>query len=98
MNGVVPLDFGTWLNFYEIGPKTASLIFHAAFNQAATLPTDSHVWYAFKKLNWTNASYPNKCSWQASQRMNPEYYIKSNDAIGSIRQKISPIQIAPGNI
>jgi endonuclease III len=89
LKGVVPRQFHTWLNFKEIGPKTASLIFHAAFNLETTLPTDSHVWYAFKKLLWTNAHREDECSWQASKWMNPDYFIKSNDAIGSIRQTLA---------
>jgi hypothetical protein len=77
------------LAYYEIGPKTAALLFHAAFDLPSTLPTDSHVWYTFKKLQYTNANYPDECSWQAGQWMKPDYYIRSNDAIGSIRQTLA---------
>ena len=82
-------DFNDWLKFYEIGPKTASLLFHAAFDKAVTLPVDSHVWFAFKKWNWTNAKTPDECSWQASQWIPPDYFIKTNDVIGSIRQQLA---------
>ena len=42
-NGVPSQDFSKWLDFYEIGPKTGSLIFYAAFGKMMTLPVDSHV-------------------------------------------------------
>ena len=87
--GVPSTDFHEWINFYEIGPKTASLLFHAAFSQCVTLPVDSHVWYAFKQWKWTNAKSPDECSWQASQWMEPSYFLKTNDAIGSIRQTLA---------
>jgi endonuclease III len=86
LDGNIPMDFNTWLNFYEIGPKTASLLFHASFGKPSTLPTDSHVWYAFQKFNWTNAATPDECSWQASRWMDPDYFVKTNDSIGSLRQ------------
>jgi endonuclease III len=95
LNGEIPVDFHKWLMFYEIGPKTASLLFHAAFGMTSTIPTDSHVWYAFKKLNWTNASYQDECSWQASQWMKPEYYVKTNDTIGSLRQTLADNRSRP---
>ena len=82
--GELSLDFHQWLKFKEIGPKTASLLFHAAFNLVYSLPVDSHVWHAFKKWNWTNAQSEDKCSWQALDWMEKQYYIKTNDAIGSI--------------
>jgi hypothetical protein len=44
---------------------------------------------SFKKLKWTNAHREDECSWQASNWMNPDYFIKSNDAIGSIRQTLA---------
>jgi endonuclease III len=82
-------NFHDWINFYEIGPKTASLFFHAAFNELVTLPVDSHVWFAFKKWNWTNAKNEDECSWQAYNWMDPKYFIATNDAIGSIRQTLA---------
>jgi endonuclease III len=88
-NGVPSKNFTDWLQFYEVGPKTAALFFHAAFDIPATLPVDSHVWHAFKKWNWTNAKTPDECSWQASRWMPPDYFIKTNDAIGSIRQSLA---------
>lgn len=88
-NSLPSENFHDWINFYEIGPKTAALLFHAAFNQAVTLPVDSHVWHAFKAWNWTNAKSPDECSWQAYNWMPPEYFIKTNDTIGSIRQSIA---------
>ena len=48
-NGVPSQDFDEWLEFYEIRPKTAALLFHAAFNKSPALPVNSHVWFAFKK-------------------------------------------------
>jgi endonuclease III len=75
--------------FCEIGTKTAALLFHAAFNKSLTLPVDSHVWYAFRNLGWTNAKSTDKCSWQASSWMDLSYFIKTNDAIGSIRQTLT---------
>lgn len=88
-SGVPSQDFHDWLNFYEIGPKTASLLLHSAFNKAAALPVDSHVWFAFRKWGWTNAKTPDECSWQASLWIPPAYYIKTNDVIGSIRQALA---------
>jgi endonuclease III len=95
LKGNIPLDFNTWLDFYEIGPKTASLLFHAAFGKFSTLPTDSHVWYAFNKLKWTNARYRDECSWQTSCWMVPEYFIKTNDTIGSLRQTLADNRSRP---
>ena len=89
LKGEIPMRFSDWLNYYEIGPKTASLLFHAAFGQQHTVPIDSHVWYAFNKLKWTNAKYREECSWQASQWISPKYFITTNDAIGSIRQTLA---------
>jgi hypothetical protein len=86
LNGSIPQDFDSWLNFHEIGPKTASLLFHAAFGKQSTLPTDSHVWYAFTKMKWTNATTEDECSWQATLWMDPNYFVKTNDCIGSVRQ------------
>ena len=90
-NGVPSKNFHEWLNFYEIGPKTAALLFHSAFDTESlpALPVDSHVWFAFKKWKWTNAKTPNECSWQASKWIPPSYFIKTNDAIGSIRQTLA---------
>jgi endonuclease III len=59
---------------------------HASFDKPSTVPVDSHVWFAFKKYNWTNAVYPDECSWQTSRWMDPSYFMKTNDVIGSIRQ------------
>jgi endonuclease III len=42
-------DFSDWLRFYEIGRKTGSLIFHAAYGKMMTLPVDSQVWHAFRR-------------------------------------------------
>jgi endonuclease III len=82
-------EFSEWLRFYEIGPKTGSLIFHAAFGKMMTLPVDSHVWHAFRKWGWTNAKTTDECSWQASEWMDPSYFIPTNDAIGAIRQTLA---------
>jgi endonuclease III len=88
-NGKPSQDLHDWLNFREIGPKTAALLLHAAFNKATALPVDSHVWYAFRKWGWTNAKSPDECSWQSSRWIPPDYYIKTNDTIGSIRQSLA---------
>ena len=88
-HGVPSRNFNDWLEFKEIGPKTASLLFHAAFNLTSTLPVDSHVWHAFKQWNWTNATSEDECSWQALRWMESTYFIKTNDAIGSIRQALA---------
>jgi endonuclease III len=88
-NGTPSDDFREWLMFFEIGPKTASLIFTSVFDQTVALPVDSHVWHAFRKWQWTTAKSPDECSWQASKWMPPSYFIKTNDAIGSIRQALA---------
>ena len=88
-NGVPSQDFKDWINFYEIGTKTAALLLHLAFNKSSALPVDSHVWHAFRKWEWTNAKSPDEWSWQASTWMDPAYFIKTNDAIGSIRQSLA---------
>ena len=88
-NNVPSQNFSEWLEFYEIGPKTASLIFHAAFGKLTTLPVDSHVMHAFSKWGWTNAKSPDECSWQASQWMDPSLFLSTNDTIGSIRQTLA---------
>jgi endonuclease III len=88
-NGIPSQDFSEWLMFHEIGPKTGSLIFHAAFGKMMTLPVDSHVWHAFRKWDWTNAKSTDECSWQASQWMDQSYFIATNDAIGAIRQTLA---------
>jgi hypothetical protein len=77
-------EFKDRINFYEIGTKTAVLFFRA-FNKSSTLPVDSNVWHAFRNWGWTNAKSTDKCSWQASTWMDPSYFIKTNDAIGSNR-------------
>jgi endonuclease III len=64
---------------FEIGPKTGSLIFHAAFGKMMTLQVDLHVWHAFRKWGWTNAKSTDECSWQASQWMDPSYFISTNE-------------------
>jgi endonuclease III len=87
--GVPSQNFHDWINFYEMGPKTTSLLFHSVFDTQVTVPVDSHVWYAFRKWKWTNAKTPDECSWQASQWIPPSYFIKTNDAIGSIRQGLA---------
>lgn len=85
----IPTDFLTWINFYEIGPKTASLLMWSAFHLQSTLPVDSHVWHAFNKWNYTNAKSEDECSWQAEQWMPASLYIPTNDVIGSIRQGLA---------
>jgi endonuclease III len=87
--GIPSEDFSDWLCFYEIGLKTGSLIFHAAYGKMMTLPVDSHVWHAFRCWGWTNAKGTDECSWQASQWMDPSYFIVTNDVIGSIRQTLA---------
>jgi endonuclease III len=87
--GVPSQVFSDWPMFYEIGPKTGSLIFHAAFGKMMTLPVDSHVWHAFRQWGWTNAKGTDECSWQASQWMDPSYFILTNDVIGLIRQTLA---------
>jgi endonuclease III len=89
LKGQVPHEFDRWLRYHEIGPKTASLLLHAAFGTASALPTDSHVWYAFRRLKWTNARHPDECSWQSTKWMDPSYFVKTNDSIGSIRQLLA---------
>lgn len=81
--------FDDWISFHEMGPKTAALIFHAAFDKAVALPVDSHVFHAFQKWSWTNAKSPDECCYQASHWMDPTYFIKTNDAIGAIRQTLA---------
>ena len=88
-NGEPSTEFNDWLQFKEIGPKTASLLFHSAFNLTSTLPVDSHVWHAFQKWKWTNARSEDKCSWQSLSWMNSSYFIQTNDTIGSIRQALA---------
>jgi endonuclease III len=88
LKGSIPKDFSTWINFYEIGPKTAALLLWSAFGVRSTLPVDSHVWHAFQKWGWTNALTAAECSWQAGQWMPPTEFITTNDVIGSIRQKM----------
>jgi endonuclease III len=88
-NGVLSQEFKDWIIFYEIGTKTAALLFHAAFNKSSTLPVDSHVWHAFRNWGWTNAKSTDECSWHASTWMDPSYFITTNDAIGSIRQTLA---------
>jgi endonuclease III len=87
--GVPSQVFSNWLMFYEIGPKTGSLIFHAAFGKMMTLPVDSHIWHAFRQWGWTNAKGTGKCSWQASQWMDLSYFILTSNVIGSIRQTLA---------
>jgi endonuclease III len=77
-HGIPSQDFSDWPQFFEIGPKTGSLIFHAAFGKMMTLPVDLHVWYAFCKWGWTNAKSTDECSWQASQWIDPSYFISTN--------------------
>ena len=48
LKGVVPRDFNTWVNFYEIGPKSASLILFAAFGLKVAVPVDVHVLWGLK--------------------------------------------------
>ena len=79
-------NFNDWIQFNEIGPKTAALLFHAAFGVTAALPVDSHVYHAFQQWQWTNAKSEDECAWQASQWMEKKYLVTTNDAIRSIRQ------------
>jgi endonuclease III len=82
-------NFHEWINFHEMGPKTVGLLFHSVFEKSVALPVDSHVWYAFRQWGWTNATTPDECSWQATQWIPQTYFIKTNDAIGSIRQSLA---------
>ena len=86
LKGVVPRDFNTWVNFYEIGPKSASLILFAAFGLKVAVPVDVHVFVGFKRWGWTNAISREECSWQARKWVPEKDYIRINDVIGSIRQ------------
>jgi hypothetical protein len=63
--GVPSQVFSDWLMFYEIGPKTGSLIFHAAFGKMMTLPVDSHIWHAFRRWGWTHVIlyFDQQCHW-----------------------------------
>ena len=55
-------NFHDWIQFNEIGPKTAALLFYAAFGETVALPVDSHVYYAFQQWQWTNAKSEDECS------------------------------------
>jgi endonuclease III len=88
LGGAIPRDFRTWVGFYEIGPKTASLLLWSAFRLQTTVPVDSHVWHAFKQWKWTNAKSAEECSWQVQHWIQPTHFILTNDVIGSIRQVI----------
>ena len=86
LNGIVPRDFDTWVNFYEIGPKSASLILFAAFGLKVAVPVDVHVFVGFKRWGWMNGISCEQCSWQARKWVPEKDYIRINDVIGSIRQ------------
>ena len=86
LNGQIPHDFDSWVNFYEIGPKSASLLLFAAFGLKVAVPVDVHVFLAFKRWGWTNGISREECSWQARKWVPVKDYIRVNDVIGSIRQ------------
>ena len=87
-NSQIPQDFNTWVSFFEMGPKSTSLLLWAAFGVQAGLPVDSHVFIAFKAWGWTNALTADECSWQATHWLPAADQIKTNDVIGSIRQEL----------
>ena len=84
----IPIDFKSWVSFFEMGPKSTSLLLRAAFGIRCGLPVDSHVYHAFKAWGWTNARTADECSWQATHWLPSEDQIKTNDVIGSIRQEL----------
>ena len=77
-----------WLDYFEIGPKLASLLQWSLHGRTELVPVDSHVWTAFGRWNWTTAKTPTECAWQAAHWFPPEYNISINDAIGSICQTL----------
>jgi endonuclease III len=72
-----------------MGPKSTALLLWSAFGIRCGLPVDSHVYLAFKRWKWTNALTREECSWQAIHWVPVEEQIRTNDAIGAIRQDMA---------
>ena len=87
-DGKPPATVTEWLRYFEIGPKTASLLQWSLSGKAEWVPVDTHVWTAFRRWEWTTAKSPSECSWQALKWFPPEFNIRINDAIGAIRQTL----------
>jgi hypothetical protein len=41
--GVIPLDLKEWIQYHEMGPKTAALLLWSYIGKETTVPVDSHV-------------------------------------------------------
>ena len=87
-NGVFPTDLKFWVNFFEIGTKSASLLIYAATGVQVGLVCDFHVVGALTALNLTTAVSSDEVMYQAEKWIPKEEYLRTNDAIGSIQQII----------
>ena len=87
-NRQFPKELETWIRYREFATKTASLLLYLTCDKLTTIPVDSHVMLAAKNLNLTSASSADEISWQLAQIIPKKDYIKFNDTIGSIRQKL----------
>ena len=86
--GEPPATVTEWVRYFEIGPKTASLLQWTLTGHSDWVPVDSHVGKTFQRWHWTTAKSPSECSWQAMKWFPPEYNICINNAIGAICQTL----------
>ena len=96
LGGEFPYDISALIQYYEIGPKTASLFLWLSQEEESAIPVDSHVFKAFTHWGWAMASNPNEVCYQTTTWFKDKFgtkrarqlFIPINDAIGSIRQTI----------
>ena len=84
MNGNYTLPFDEFINFHQIGPKTAALLMYSAFDILCTVPVDIHVSNMASQLGWINGIDNDEISWQLKQYVPSSMYIDINDACGAI--------------
>jgi endonuclease III len=91
-NSSIPHTLSFWTNCLHFGHKTAALLLFAVFNEYTTIPVDSHAKTALLNLEWSNGRTEEEISWQVKQwlpQTHDDYFIKLNDAFGSIGQLLN---------
>ena len=87
MNGEFPTELSEWIKFYGISTKTAAVLLQLVYGKVTTVPVDLHVKVFCSKLGLTNTT--GEISWQLTEILPAQEYIKFNDAIGPVPQKLA---------
>ena len=87
LDGEFPDDNEYWINYHEIGPKSAPLIIYCTTGESVDCPVDVWVFRYCKKLGYSMvATNPDMMNYLLSHWFPVDLGIPFNDALGSIGQ------------